>query len=55
MENEETNNVDNLLPVEDETYVDSTVDSLEIPEMTAEEADQNKEQENIEIENEGGV
>ncbi|MBQ2639296.1 MAG: hypothetical protein IJF92_00820 [Bacilli bacterium] len=54
MGNEETNNKDNELKTENGVFVDSIVDSLEIPVMTDEEAD-NREYENIEIVQEGGL
>ena len=52
MENEETNTAPELETV-DGTFVDSVLDTLEIPEMTDEEAD-SKEAEQVEIEEEGG-
>lgn len=56
MENEETEVIDNELSVIDGTYVDqeTTLDSMEVPEMTEQEADEYKEQEEVEIEEEGG-
>lgn len=55
MENEETNNLENELKTEDGTFVDSVLDSLEIPEMSEKEADEYKEQERIDTVSEGGL
>ena len=52
---EETNDLEKILPVENGTYVDSTLDSLAIPEMTEKEADEYIEPENVKIEQEGGL
>lgn len=52
MENEETNTAPELETV-DGTFVDSVLDTLDVPEMTDEEAD-SKEAEQVEIEEEGG-
>lgn len=53
MENEETTTAPELKTV-DGTFVADVLDTLEVPEMTDEQAD-DKEQENIEIEQEGGM
>lgn len=52
--NEETENKAIELPTVDGTYVDSVYETLEIPSMTESEADSYKEQEVIEVEEEGG-
>lgn len=51
---EETDNRENELHTVDGTFVDDVIDTLEVPEMTEQEADDNKEQEQITIEEEGG-
>lgn len=48
---EENSNVE-ILPTEDGTFVDTLLDTLEIPNI---ENPDDKEQENIEIEQEGGL
>lgn len=53
MENEETNTAP-VLETVDGTYVAPILDTLDVPELTEEQADE-KEQENIEIEQEGGM
>lgn len=52
MENEETTTAQELKTV-DGTFVADVLDTLEVPEMTDEEAD-SKEAEQVEIEEEGG-
>ena len=56
MEEEANENVQEL-PVVDELYIDEeeSLDSQDIPEMTPEEADALKEQEEVEIVEEGGM
>lgn len=48
---EENSNVQ-ILPTQDETFVDAVLDTLEIPNI---ENPEEKEQENIQIEQEGGL
>lgn len=52
--NEETDNKANELKTINGTFVDSILDSLEIPQMTYEEADSYREPEKVEIEEESG-
>ena len=55
MEIEKTNNLENELMTENGTFVDSVIDSLEIPGMTEKEADEYKEQEVMDTVQEGGL
>lgn len=52
--NEEANTNANELKTVDGTFIDNVVDTLEIPEMSYEEADTYKESEKVTIEEEGG-
>ena len=52
--NEETADRSKELQTVDGTYIDSVSETLNVPILTNEEADEYKEQENIEIEMEGG-